>query len=249
MKFLVVGLAVVGMVASACDSDSPEAVTPAPTSTVVAPAEPTPSAIPDVTQRPVEGTTCELAQRFVSAWRAKDVDALMALARPLTTTCPVPRPSGLGGPYPLCDDATVDGEMREGFVWSSGSHGGLESEAELRDRLELFLSRSSEVLSIGCRITHTGCDDSFVVVLGEPSAVGTPGVLLDAAFGREGMGEVGLIGVPVVLGLGKCATPTDGHRCERVLGGTAAGPGYQYWGDESQLPRPLPEWTFFRWTP
>jgi len=202
-----------------------------------------------VSKCPVDSETCALAERFVFAWKAKDVDAVRAMARPLTTKCPVPRPSGLGGPYPLCDDATVDGEGREGFAWSSGSHGGLETKEDLRERLGLFLGQSSEVLSIGCRITHTGCDDAFVVVLGKPSSDSTLGVLLDAAFGREGMGEVGLIGVPVVLGLGKCSTPTDGPRCERVLGGKAAGPGYQYWGDETQLPRPLPEWTFFRWTP
>jgi hypothetical protein len=259
MKFVLIRLAVMALAVTGCDSGSPNKMTPAPTATLAVTAEATGAATAtvtepvtttaDVSKCPVDSATCEIAERFVSAWKAKDVDALMAMAKPLATRCPVPRPSGLGGPYPLCDDATADGEMREGFVWSSGTHGGLWGAEAMRGQLERVVQAERPLLTIGCAVVESTnqCEGHFLLSFGT-FPFGAIAQLADLPVYRAEGESGGLIGILPVF-VGNCTKAEDGFACERVVGGTGSNPGYWYWGDETQLPRPLPEWTFFRWTP
>lgn len=259
MKCVVVALAASALLLGGCNSDGPKKVTPTaePEATATAgatsvPTPPPPGATPDVTKCPVDATTCAVAERFISAWKAKDVDALMAMAKPLPTSCPVPPWTGLGGPYPLCDGATIDGEVREGFVWSSGTHGGLESREALRQRLAGASAVEEEraLLTIGCAVGEgtNACEGNFVLTFGAfPSGSDAQGVRQIPVI-RPEEGQAGLIGVlPIIVD--PCKHNPEEPACARVSGGKWIDPGYWYWGNESETPRPLPEWTYFRWTP
>jgi hypothetical protein len=195
----------------------------------------------------VNRVACAAAEKFLAAWERHDVNALMDMAHPLRAVCHVPRPQGLGGPYPLCADATVDGEVREGFVWSSGSSGGLTSGASLRAQLEK--AGPLPLATIGCQFVQGRCGDAFVLEFGPVLSYGPDlGVLGEAAFVVDAStGAAGFLGLPNEFVPGNCPSNPSGHRCERVIGGVSDGVGYRYWGDESQLPRPLPQWQFFRW--
>ncbi len=152
------------------------------------------------------------------------------------------------GPCPLCEDATVDGEVREGFVWGSGTSGGLTS----RTRLRTILDQANTLLplaTIGCQFVQGRCGDAFVLDFGPGRAFGPEFAIQDeAAFILDhNAGTAGFLGLLPFFVPGYCPSNPSGHRCERVIGGVGEGVGYRYWGDESQLPRPLPKWQFFPW--
>jgi hypothetical protein len=142
---------------------------------------PTVTATAGPTGCPVDRETCSAAEKFLAAWEGHDIDALMEMTQPLRTVCHVPRPQGLGGPYPLCADATVDGEVREGFVWSAGTEGGLTSGAGLRAQLEK--AGPLPLATIGCLFVQGRCGDAFVLEFGPVLSYGPDlGVLGEAAF-------------------------------------------------------------------
>ena len=193
--------------------------------------------------------TCRAAEPFVKAWEAADVEALLTLVAPLTAACPVQRPTGLGGPYPLCADATVDGELRNGFVWSSGSEGGLTDLAGLRESLTRALAAQKPLLSIGCEVTSlpNRCSGDFSLIFGLYPYGQDVQQIGELVIQRSGA-ELGLIGLLPVFVLPCAASVHDGE-CALLNGGsTRSHGGYRYWGDERGLPPSLPDWTFFRWT-
>lgn len=244
MKFTALAL-LAALALVACDSSDTPGPTPTSTPTVYSEGEtPQPTATPDLAACPVDAATCAAAQPFIDAWRAEDIDALVAMSAPLEAKCTVPRPSGLGGPYPLCDDATIDGELRHGYVWSSGSHGGLTTEANYRERLGARIG-AEPMLTIGCELVPgtTDCKGDFSLVFGPVAnnAVSELAILRDAS----GAAAVGVL--PVLVS--GCETSTSGQLCELVSGGVTGARAYRYWGDESQIPRPLPTWTFLKWSP
>ena len=235
---------------SACAGDGEQQTAPTLTPTVhVGAVTPQPTPTPDVTACPVDPATCAAAKPFIDAWKAKDLDALVSLSAPLETKCPVPRPQGLGGPYPLCEDATIDGELRYGYVWSSGSHGGLAGADRLRSDLQRATASAKPLLSIGCAVGvgTNRCEGAFSLVFGPYAYGGELEQVAELSVIRD-PGATGLIGVLPVF-VSRCDGNVTGSNCALVNGGVTDGRGYSYWGDEAQLPRSLPAWTFFRWTP
>lgn len=262
MRVFVIAAAVAGFLAVGCSGGSDgesETPSPAATTTVTATAteQPAPSATaspmatPDVSACPVDAETCAAAQRFVDAWKAKDADALLAMARPIETTCPVPRPTGLGGPYPLCDDATVDGEVRHGYVWSSGTHGGLDTIERVAGGIRGLLDSGKPMLTIGCEwsVESESCAGDFSLIFGPDTFNGVPRGVTELAVLKDGAEDPGgLVGVlPVIVS--ECPPSTTDERCAFMNGGTYGTRGYRYWGDEAARPATLPRWTFFRWSP
>lgn len=255
MKALILAVGVAWLVAVGCTFGDDATAMPSPTSppqtagpTVRTPtAEPTPSLSPepDHSGCPVDNATCALAQPIIDAWRENDIGRLMALSMPLEVACPVPRPQGLGGPYPLCEDAAVDGEVRSGYLWSSGTHGGLWDEPRMRAGLSELLRLDLDLLTIGCRLsTSNSCDGDFVLVFGT-TRFGNLDVVYDVPVFVDG-GEGRLVGaLPRMI---YCTAPGQSS-CERMAGGTMDGPDYRYWVGGDPPSRPLPEWTFFLWTP
>ena len=264
MRLFLAVVATAGMLAFGCsggsnDNGADPSSTAAATETAAAtaterpPASPTPrpTPTPDVSACPLDAVTCGAAQRFVDAWRAKDANALLAMARPLQARCPVPRPIGLGGPYPLCDDATVDGEVREGYVWSSGTHGGLDTLERVADGIRGLLDSDKPMLTIGCdwSAEFKSCAGDFSLIFGPDTFNGVPRGVTELAVLRDGAEDPGgLVGVlPVIVS--ECPPATRDDRCALMNGGTYSARGYRYWGDEAEQPAPLPLWTFFRWSP
>ena len=251
MKLLLAAICGLFLLSACSDRDSSDSTaTPTGTPTVFSENEtPQPTPTEDTSSCPVDADTCALAVKFIDAWERKDVDALVAMSRPLETRCTVPRPSGLGGPYPLCDDATVDGEVRYGYVWSSGTHGGLDEVERLRTDLRRAASGGRPLLSIGCAATAGTniCEGPFSLVFGPYPYGGDLNQVAEIPILRADA-DARLIGLLPVF-VTRCDTAPDGFACGLVNGGSVSGRGYEYWGDESQIPRPLPDWTFFRWTP
>lgn len=227
---------------------APSPTNPPPTATPTKPpatANPTATEAPAAIECPVDSDTCARAREIVTAWRRSDLDRLVALARPISVACPVPRPTGLGGPYPLCDGATVDGELRTGYLWSSGTHGGLRNETAFRGGLRELLALELKLLSIGCLDSGQRiCDGDFVLAFGI-AKFGTLEVVYDIPVFVDGQ-DFGLVGaLPRTL---YSCSETAQPPCERVLGGRATAPDYRSWGG-ADTPAPSPDWTFFRWTP
>lgn len=252
MKLLLAAICGLFLLSACSDRDSGDSTaTPTATPTVFSENEtPQPSATPDTSNCPVDAETCLLALEFIGAWERKDIDALVAMSRPLETKCTVPRPSGLGGPYPLCDDATVDGEVRHGYVWSSGTHGGLAGVEKLRGDLTRATAAGKPLLTIGCRIvpgTPDECEGSFSLAFGPHAYGGELEQVAELVVVREGS-SAHLVGVLPVF-VSNCAVHQVGFACALINGGVMGGRGYEYWGDESRIPRPLPDWEFFHWTP
>lgn len=208
-------------------------------------ANPTATEAPAAIECPVDSDTCARAREIVTAWRRSDLDRLVALARPISVACPLPRPTGLGGPYPLCDGATVDGELRTGYLWSSGTHGGLRNETAFRGGLRELLALELKLLSIGCLDSGQRiCDGDFVLAFGI-AKFDTLEVVYDIPVFVDGQ-DFGLVGaLPRTLYI---CSETAQPPCERVLGGRATAPDYRSWGG-ADTPAPSPDWTFFRWTP
>jgi hypothetical protein len=206
---------------------------------------PTSTVSPEVVDCPVDGDTCAHALQIAEAWSSGDLDGLMALKRPISAKCPVPRPAGLGGPYPLCEDAAVDGELRTGFLWSSGTHGGLKDESALREGLQELLRLDMKLVTIGCFDSgQKNCEGDFVLAFGV-ARFGTIEVVYDVPVFVDGDG-FGLVGA-LPRTIYNCSDAPQ-PPCERVLGGTATAPDYRSWGVED-TPALSPDWTFYRWTP
>lgn len=194
-----------------------------------------------------------MAQRLIDAIVAGDVDGLVRLGSPIEAACPFPRPQGLGGPYPLCDDASFDGEIRTGYVWSSGSHGGLAGEVRFRrDLTELAASRPA-LLSIGCAIQPgltNVCIGDFILVFG-PWNFGTDLLVVSEVAVRrtDPLARDGILGVLPVFVTRTCALKPDDFRCERLIGGNGDFPDYRYWGTGREGTAGPKTGRFFRWTP
>ncbi len=241
-------IVLLGHMLARCDSDDSNR-RPSPTLSVTATASPAATATPNISVCPVDAATCAAALQVIDAWKRKDVDALIRLAAPLPTTCPVPRPTGLGGPYPLCDDATVDGEVREGYVWSSGSHGGITDVAGLRVRLEAAVVANQPLLTIGCELQRGSniCEGDFSLVFGRAASVNGIDQVTEMPVLRTGESRR-LVGVLPVL-LGSCEGARLEGSCELVQGGTGRGRLYRQWFDWTKSQPSPPNWTFFRWSP
>lgn len=99
-------------------TNTPVAETSTPIFTATATAVPTRT--PPVSKTcPVAQGACDAAAAIESAIRTGDVDYLLSRAHFRPFTCPVVRPSGKGGPYPLCDDDMGRGQELPGFpVWN-----------------------------------------------------------------------------------------------------------------------------------
>jgi hypothetical protein len=97
------------------------------------------------------------------------------------------------------------------------------------------------LLTIGCAVVESTnqCEGHFLLSFGT-FPFGAIAQLADLPVYRAEGESGGLIGILPVF-VGNCTKAEDGFACERVVGGTGSNPGYWYWGDETQLPRPLPE--------
>lgn len=243
MKALMLVVGVAWIVAGGCSFGDDATAMPSPTSPPQTPAptvppptaEPTPSPSPepDYSRCPVDAGACAIAQRIVAAYREGDVDALISMSAPLTVACPVPRPVGLGGPYPLCEDATMDGELRAGFAWSSGSEGGMVGMESYRRDVERFVRAALPVVTIGCGLNTEGapdCESGFDVIFGPtPFGEGDWFVVAQMAVRLSSAGKLGIVGVlPVILG--ECEQNPTRFRCEILLGGPGEFVPYQTWG-------------------
>lgn len=251
MKALILAVGAAWLVVVGCTFGDDATARPSPTlpPQTANPAVRTPTASPspgpDHSGCPVGSGTCALAQPIIDSWRENDIESLMALSLPLQVACPVPRPQGLGGPYPLCEDATVDGEVRSGYLWSSGTHGGLWDEPRMRAELGELLRLDLDLLTIGCRPSMPdACDGDFVLVFGTTRFENLD-VVYDVPVFVDG-GEGRLVGtLPQMI---YCTGPSQSS-CERVTGGTMDGLDHRYWVGGDPPSRPLSEWTFFVWTP
>ena len=116
----------------------------------------------------------------------------------------------------------------------------------MRAHLGGLTSGNLDLLTIGCRLsTAETCDGDFILVFGTANLGGTVAAVYDVAVFVDA-GEAKLVGA--LPRLVTCAA-TQQQPCERLLGGMVGGPDYRYWVDSGPIPRPLPAWTFFRWTP
>ena len=61
---------------------------------------------------PVTPSACAVAERLNDWLARRDIDALVAATRAEPFDCPGPRPTGAGGPFPLCESSTA-GERRQ----------------------------------------------------------------------------------------------------------------------------------------
>lgn len=109
-------LVLLGLAAVAC-SDDQISTRPSPSST--APSITAPTSTPEPTVLgpvgcPVSEWVCDAAMLVQSSLQSADFALLLQRAEFATFECPIERPSGLGGPYPLCDD--TPGETRTGFA-------------------------------------------------------------------------------------------------------------------------------------
>jgi DNA-binding CsgD family transcriptional regulator len=262
-----VGVIAVGVVTIALalnDDDKPtgelassiETVTPPASRSATAAATPTaapsPAASPVATACPLDAASCDLAERVLAAIRAGDVDALVAMGSPITATCPVPRPQGLGGPYPLCEDATVDGEIRQGYVWSSGSHGGLTDVAGFRRNLEQLMDADLSLRSIGCPVPSSGtdCEGDISLVFGPILYGGAVTGVYELPIRREDPSAPdGILGVLPAF-LPECELEPTGSRCSLINGGEAPHTAYRHWGTGNEAGGDArPTATFFLWSP
>lgn len=189
---LAVLILVTALVVAACGGDdkkdggvlTPTATVPAtvPTTvpgTIPAAVTPTVSAGASI-DCPVEAVVCEFATSIDEWIQGGDVELIVASTRSKEFECPGPSPSGLGGPFPLCDGSTK-GERRVGHeVLRRHSEGSVIQEAELGPFLRRVLADASSaasdrfgpgnyiLYSVGCRGTKGGeassCSEKFTVV-------------------------------------------------------------------------------------
>lgn len=258
MKALILAVGVAWLVAVGCSFGDEATATPSPTSppqtaapTVRPPtAEPTPSPSlePDYSRCPVDAGACAIAQQIVAAYREGDVDALISMTAPLAVSCPVPWPVGLGGPYPLCEDATVDGEPRAGFAWSSGSEGGMVGMESFRRDVVGFVRAALPVATIGCGLSPDGvpdCKRGFDLIFGPtPFGEGDWLVVAQLAVRLSSAGKLGIVGIlPVILG--ECEQNSTHFRCEILLGGPGEIVPYETWGSGQE--RSASSGVYLRW--
>ncbi len=144
-------------------------------------AEPTTTPEATATPCPVNADACAFAA-LLNGWLVGgEFDSILATWRPTEYECPGPVAQGLGGPYPLCDDA-YPSEVREGYAIGTDTHGFVVSAQQLRND-ELRRWRDSAlanvtdrvgggafaVYSIGCWVSDNegpdACDQKFSAVL------------------------------------------------------------------------------------
>lgn len=235
--------------AVSCSAES----TSSPSPTPAQPPNATSTATPDFSLCPVDPGTCAIAQRLIDGIAAGDVDGLVRMGSPIEATCPFPRPQGLGGPYPLCEDASFNGEIRTGYVWSSGSHGGLADEVRFRKDLTELATSHPPLRSIGCAIKPgltNVCDGDFILVFG-PKSFGTNLLVVSEVAVRRSdpVAKDGILGVLPVFVLPTCALKSDDFRCERLTGGNGDFPDYRYWGTGREGTAGPHTGRFFKWAP
>lgn len=158
--------------------------TPTPTPTVTP--TPTPTVTPSPTpfgggECPVGPAGCDFATRLNQWVGNEDVDFLVSVTEVKEYECPGPEPSGLGGPFPLCDGATP-GEHRSGYLTARrASEGAVLSEEGYREFLRQWLTAADpttsdeygpgewRLYSLGCLEPQAGdassCSERFTVVL------------------------------------------------------------------------------------
>ena len=129
---------------------------------------------------PVDAVVCEFATSVDQWIQGGNVESIVATTRLKEFECPGPMPSGLGGPFPLCNGSTK-GERRIGYeVLRRHSEGSVIREAELGPFLRRVLADASSaasdgfgpgnylLYSVGCRGMEGGeassCSEKFTVV-------------------------------------------------------------------------------------
>lgn len=130
----------------------------------------TPAAQFDCTKLP---DVCTFAKSVESVLEQRDVAGSAAISQGVTVACPGPKPTAVGGPFPLCDDSH-EGERRTGYRTSNQSRSGLSSADQLAN-LSIFQRPSqasdsygggtNRVFDIGCGNTESPpCANQFVIV-------------------------------------------------------------------------------------
>lgn len=87
----------------------------------------------------MRGDLCAFAARLERWLRSGVMASIVAITATETAVCPTPGASGLGGPFPMCDEG-VPGRPSSGYDWGElGSEGGVWS----RSQYGSFLSYGS----------------------------------------------------------------------------------------------------------
>lgn len=139
------------------------------TSCVAGDGSPDPSATPGPTESPVPAPACPVPEAFCefaagieSALRTNDPSALENSVRVHQFECPFPRPSGAGGPYPLCEIVQGPGETRFVVGFANHSAGVVYPPEAMLDRVwKLSIDEATD----GCdwRVRAISCEEFFDV--------------------------------------------------------------------------------------
>jgi hypothetical protein len=183
--WLLVALASVVLGCGNGGEKSPSTPPPSPSATAPAGASPTPlaRASPPAGQCPVAQDVCVFASSIARAVTDGNVDALVSAAQLREYSCPATRPQGLGGPYPLCDNAAA-GEKRQGFqIAYLASEGQVLDAAGLRDAIRRWLQSGlsattsdqygaggNRLFSVGCVAGIVPCGNQVVLVFSQRQA-------------------------------------------------------------------------------
>ena len=177
--------------------------TPAVTATVTPTAALTPTAgaatptraaaaTPASSACPVTSGACAVAERLNDWLTRRDIDALVAATRAEPFDCPGPRPTGAGGPFPLCEGSTA-GERRTGYsiTYFQGER-SVVSEAGYRTFLRGWLetvapNRRDSVGEGRLRLSTVGCPQAMASAT--PPCPGLVAIVFSAI--REGQGMPG----------------------------------------------------------
>ena len=141
---------------------------------------------------PVTPSACAVAERLNDWLARRDLDALVAATRAEPFDCPGPRPTGAGGPFPLCEGSTA-GERRTGYsiTYFQGER-SVVSEAGYRTFLRGWLEtvapdRRDSVGEGRLRLATAGCPPAAASAT--PPCQGPVAIVFSAI--REGRGIPG----------------------------------------------------------
>lgn len=128
---------------------------------------------------PVAASVCAFAEEVARAVRLPDFGEIVANARAQEYACPSPRPPGLGGPYPLCDGASI-GESRSGYEIAYLSSEGVVVDAQdLRGALDGWTAAAdpsasdalgdggNRLYTIGCASGDSACAERFALIFSQ----------------------------------------------------------------------------------